>query len=108
MHRRGDSHFLAVAFRNSESDTETVTILAEGQQICEENETIDVIVDHYQTLFSGNGGRLNRDFGIKNNKLYNEATGSFPVMFHAPGRVSFQREMYKLLDMEWDNMFRRC
>ena len=64
---------------------------------------VDILVDHHQVLFSGNGGRVNKDFDIVDGRLHHKVTGTFPVMFHAPGRTMNQREMMKLVREGWNN-----
>jgi len=70
---------------------------------------LKIVVDHFQMLFSGNGGRSrNKDFDVVGGKLHNVVTDSFPVMMHAPGRQRFQREFYELKEKGWELDFRKC
>jgi len=86
------------------SDEATTTCPTNGQN----RSNIKILVDTHQTLFSGNGGRYNRDHEIRQGRLFNNATGSFPVMFHAPGRKRFQKEMGRLKEEGWATNFRDC
>ncbi len=73
-----------------------------------ENQPSNLLVDHHQVLFSGNGGRVNQDHSIRDGRLFNHGTGTFPVSFHAPGHKRYQQEMYSLLHQGWDNHIPEC
>ena len=75
----------------------------------EKDEEVMIVIDHFQELFSGNGGRVQqKDFDIVGGKLHNKVTDSYPVMFHTPGKDKFQLEMYKLSEMGWNNDIMVC
>lgn len=76
----------------------------------DENEEDDVriIVDHWQTIFSGNGGRVNTDFDIVGGRLHHKVTDSFPVMLHCPGRKKNQLEMIRLKELGWEADVMSC
>jgi len=69
---------------------------------------VRIVVDHYQSLFSGNGGRVGRDFDVVEGRIHHKVTDTFPVMFHCPGRTKNQREMMKLLNEGWNNHIIDC
>ena len=65
-------------------------------------DSVKIIVDHWQTVFSGNGGRVFLDFDVVGGRLHHKVTDSFPVMLHCPGLKKNQMEMKRLKEMGWE------
>ncbi|GMI45681.1 hypothetical protein TrCOL_g7240 [Triparma columacea] len=72
-------------------------------------DAIPIIVDHYQVMFGGNGGRFRQDFEVDGNgKLRHKKTGTSPVSLHTPGRRKYQEEMRTLKYEGWDADVIQC
>ncbi|GMH96216.1 hypothetical protein TrST_g8691 [Triparma strigata] len=68
----------------------------------DDKDSVKIIVDHWQTVFSGNGGRVFLDFDVVGGRLHHKVTDSFPVMLHCPGLKKNQMEMKRLKEMGWE------